>query len=530
MSDDNLTDTILTVALSNIAQSKAELPSENQLPSAMFTKAVDKLALAICITDTDSKILYANSAFSRLTGYSHEEIVGKNAAILSHNSTPARVYDQMWSQLKQQQSWSGLLVNRSKKDTVYLAELTVVPLINDAGVTTHYLGMHRDVTEIHQLEQQVLNQKVLIESMVDAAPTFIALLDENSGIVLSNRAYKSLAEDMRGREPAAELLRALEKILGDSCAPENRQSFANQEVSFEPGGGGGTRWFACSGTWFRERDVRADAFFKPIRQTYLLLIANEITTLKHQQEAVQMNAMRALLAEQERVRSMREALEGAVFQLQAPMNLIAAAHDMLERRGGANGENLALRHALRQALDVSRQALDKLQKSMPEIPPEAMVPVNINHLMREVLSLCTQRMLAAGVVVEWQPTSILPAVPGREGRLRGMFKQLVDNALDAMEHHRSEQRELHIATHLQDEMVLVTIEDTGPGVPIALQLKIFEPFFTSKDRSDRTGVGLSMVQNVVSEHRGMIHIDPDYTDGCRFRVLLPIKLGDGFSE
>ncbi|NJN48084.1 MAG: hypothetical protein HC808_18210 [Candidatus Competibacteraceae bacterium] len=79
-------------------------------------------------------------------------------------------------------------------------------------------------------------------------------------------------------------------------------------------------------------------------------------------------------------------------------------------------------------------------------------------------------------------------------------------------------------------MVLVTIEDTGPGVPSALRLKIFEPFFTSKDRADRTGVGLSMVQNVVSEHRGMIHIDPDYTDGCRFKVLLPIKLGDGFSE
>ncbi|MEZ5585156.1 MAG: ATP-binding protein [Candidatus Competibacteraceae bacterium] len=113
-----------------------------------------------------------------------------------------------------------------------------------------------------------------------------------------------------------------------------------------------------------------------------------------------------------------------------------------------------------------------------------------------------------------------------------MFKQLLDNALDAMENHRSQQRELRIATRLQDDMVLITIsEDTGPGVPPALRLKIFEPFFTSKDRADRTRfVGLSMVQNVVSEHRGMVHIDPDYTDGCRFKVLLPIKLGDEFSE
>ncbi|MEZ5585158.1 MAG: PAS domain S-box protein [Candidatus Competibacteraceae bacterium] len=46
-------------------------------PTAIFLKAVDKLALAICITDTDAKILYANDAFTRLTGYSHAEVMGR---------------------------------------------------------------------------------------------------------------------------------------------------------------------------------------------------------------------------------------------------------------------------------------------------------------------------------------------------------------------------------------------------------------------------------------------------------------------
>jgi nitrogen fixation negative regulator NifL len=431
----------------------------------------------------------------------------------------------MWNRLKQQQSWTGLLVNRHKQGTGYLAELTVAPLVNEKNETAYYLGMHRDVTALYRLEQQVLNQKALIESMVDAVPAVIALLDEQGKVILDNHEYKKLIGDMRGREPAVELLRALRESMGEAFQSGYRvgQGFHNKEVSFEPGGSGQTRWFSCSGVWFRERDAGADAFFKPGGQNYLLLMAHEITDLKRQHEAVGMNAMRALMAEQEKVRSMRETLEAVIFQMQAPINLIAAASDLLERRGEARCDSVALRSALRQAVTVGREVLAKLQASVPEVPLETLAPVNINHLLREVLVLSTNRLLASGIVVEWKPVPVLPAVSGHEGRLRGMFKQLIDNAMDAMEGNRQKPRDLRIFTSAQEDAVLVTIEDTGPGVPKHLRLKVFEPFFTSKVGPNRTGMGLTMVQEVVNEHRGMISIDPDYTEGCRFRVLLPTR-------
>ena len=492
-------------------------------PWWVFAKAVEQLPVAVCLSDVDGHILYANPAFTEITGYSAQEVLGKNASLLSHQCTPSRVYEQMWDRLTHRKPWAGLLVNRRKYGAVYLAELTVAPLIHEQDGAVYYLGMHRDVTAVHRLEQQVLNQKVLIESMVDAAPAVIALLNEQGRVILNNHEYKKLVEDMGGREPAVELMQALRESMGESFHNGYRiaQGFQDKEVSFEPGGSESTRWFSCSGTWFREQDDSADAFFKPVRQTYLLLMANEITSLKRQQEAVKMNAMRALMAEQERVRSMRETLEAAIFQMQGPINLITAANDMLERRGDSHGM-AALHSVLGQALASGRVALAKLQNSIPEVPPEAVTPVNVNQLLREVLTLCTQRLLAGGMVVEWKPAPVLPAVPGREGRLRTMFKQLVDNALDAMESHRSEPRDLRIVTWAQDSAVVVTIEDTGPGVPKELRLKIFEPFFTSKNAADRTGMGLAMVQDVVNEHRGMINVDPDYTEGCRFRVLLPV--------
>ena len=502
-------------------------PATENLPPWVFAKIVDQLTTAVCLTDTATNILYVNRAFTDVTGYSLNEVIGKNTAMLSDQCTPPRVYEQMWRQIKRGQPWTGLLANRRKRDTVYLAELTVLPVRDEWAQTVYFLGIYRDVTAMHHLEQQVHYQKALIESMVDAAPAAIALLDENGRVILDNHEYKKLVGDLRVREPATEFLSALRETLGETFpwGSHAEQGFCDQEVSFDPGGKGQPRWFSCSGVWFREQDGSAAHFFKPVRQTYLLLMANEITSLKREQEAVSMNAMRALLAEQEKVRSMREALQAAIFQMQGPLNLIAAAHDLLERRG-AQGDP-ALRNVLRQAATVGQAALERLQTLVPKVPLEAPAPVNINQLLREVLELCKQRLLAGGMIVDWKPAPMLPAITARASRLRGMFKQLLDNALDAMEGNRHEPRELRIATDVRDQAVEVVIEDTGPGIPADLHWRIFEPFFTTKRATTHTGLGLALVQEVINEQCGVITLDPGYTTGCRWQVSLPIKYAEG---
>jgi C4-dicarboxylate-specific signal transduction histidine kinase len=107
-----------------------------------------------------------------------------------------------------------------------------------------------------------------------------------------------------------------------------------------------------------------------------------------------------------------------------------------------------------------------------------------------------------------------------------MFKQLLDNALDAMEGDRHRSRELRIVTGICDQAVQITIEDTGPGIPSDLRWRIFEPFFTTKRAATHTGLGLALVQEVVNEQRGVIALDPDYTAGCRWQVSLPIKYAE----
>lgn len=492
---------------------------QTDVPLEVFHQAVEQAALAISITDPEAHILYTNPAFQQLTGYGETEVIGLKESILSYKVTPRLVYETMWAQLLRQRPWNGLLVNRRKDGSRYLAELTITPVVNDSGQTTHYLGMHRDVTEIHHLERQVQNQKTLIESVVDGTPVAIVLLDEQEKVVLDNPAHKKLIGDI-GSEPAATILSVLRQRMGETFQQNmNGAGFAGYEVQIDISSPK-PRWFTCSGAWIEELDASADAFYEPQYCRYMLLTFQDISALKEQQETIRVNSLRALLAEEERIRSLREALSGAVYRLQGPVNMLAAAMRMMERRQDNTPEPLWTH--LEEAHTAAREALESLRACIPAGIVEAAQPVNLNELLHDVLRIATPHLLAAGVVVEWQPAQDLAPIQARAQQLSGMFKQLLDNALDAIGDTRGKRRELRVALFNQLDHVKVIIEDSGPGIPAELRFKVFEPFFTTKGaKQGHIGMGLTMAQDVVADHGGIIEIDPTYTDGCRICIQLP---------
>jgi nitrogen fixation negative regulator NifL len=496
------------------------------VPPQVFRLVVEQAALAISITDAHANILYANPTFERVTGYSQAEVIGHNESLLSYQVTPKIVYETLWAQLKRQRPWNGLLVNKRKDGSRYLADLTITPVVDEAGQTTHYLGMHRDVTEVHRLERQVQNHKALIESVVDATQVAIVLLDENERVLLDNQEYKKLIGDL-GQEPAAILMGSLRAQLGPELerARASRRSLSNHEVLIEqpkrtP------RWFSCSISWFEEQDVSADAFYEPAKRNYLLLTIQDISELKQQQEAIRINGLRALLAEQERIQSLRETLSGAVYQLEGPLNMLAAAVKMLDRRKEVDTDE-PLATVLDDAVRHGRETLDTLRASIPDGAGEQVLPVDLNTILRDLLKLSTPRLLAAGVVVDWQPATGLPAIPGRATQLSTLFKQLIDNAVEALNESRGGQRELRVRTLDSLDHMEVVIEDSGPGVPEEWRYKVFEPFFTTKGADQHhLGMGLAIAQEIVARHGGTLDIDPACQAGCRMRVQLPCFPGE----
>ena len=488
----------------------------------LFVETVEQVPIAISITDKKAKILYVNEEFCRVTGYRPEDILGENESILSDKRTPRDVYRDLWRTISSKKIWRGILCNRHKSGERYLSDLTIAPMLNESGAVTHYIGMHRDITQAYESEKKVINQKLLIESVINSSPIAMVVLDDQDRVILDNHNYKALVSDLDKGEPATYFLRLLREEMGDlwSQLQSKDQGFNNREFRVESKGSQKTRWFSCAGNWFIENEVNADTFFNNTSKQYLILTLTDITRQRRQMEELHIQTLKTLMSEDERVRGIRETLLGAMHQIQMPMNQIRAAEQILRHKG--DDQHAGLLQILQQIQQSGEEAVATMQKCIPEIVQTAVIPLNLNQILHEVLLLSNQRICSNDIEVHWQPLAELPAILGSENRLRILFKQLVDNAIDAICESNGAEKRLKITTDTDADLIYVGIEDSGAGIPVEKRAKVFEPFYTTRTMGgNQAGMGLVMAKEIVNQHQGLIEIDPDCVQGCRFKISFP---------
>ncbi|MDX1551422.1 MAG: diguanylate cyclase [Marinobacter sp.] len=109
----------------------------------------------IMVTDANVTIEFVNPAFTQLTGYSPEEVIGKTPDILSSGRHDADFYQRMWHSLTIHGYWRGEIWNRRKTGELYLELLTITAITDDDGETTHYAGLFTDITQHRRDEEQI---------------------------------------------------------------------------------------------------------------------------------------------------------------------------------------------------------------------------------------------------------------------------------------------------------------------------------------------------------------------------------------
>lgn len=120
-----------------------------ELHSQQF--ALDQHAI-VSITDLNGTITYANQRFCDISGYSAEEIIGKNHRLVKSDEHPAALFEDLWQTISQCQVWHGEVKNRKKDGTFYWVNATIVPLVGRDGLPHHYIGIRTDITSNKLLE------------------------------------------------------------------------------------------------------------------------------------------------------------------------------------------------------------------------------------------------------------------------------------------------------------------------------------------------------------------------------------------
>ncbi|BBL60341.1 EAL domain-containing protein [Methylomonas koyamae] len=172
--------------------------AEEEMRIAAVTFETDA---AIMISDPGGNILRVNNAFQKITGYSAEEVAGKNPSILSSGRHDNVFYSEMWSRLLETGTWAGEIWDRRKSGQIYPKWLTITAVKNPAGATTGYVAIFTDITERKRAEAEIRN--LAFYDPLTKLPNRRLLLD---------RFNQALANSARSRQYGAVLFLDMDKF------------------------------------------------------------------------------------------------------------------------------------------------------------------------------------------------------------------------------------------------------------------------------------------------------------------------------
>jgi diguanylate cyclase (GGDEF)-like protein/PAS domain S-box-containing protein len=128
---------------------------QRDLELKQLTNAVENSGSAVVITDADGSIQYVNTRFTDITGYSLNEVIGRQPSFLKSGNTPREVYDELWSTIRRHQKWRGTLHNRRKDGSYYWSLQSISPILDENGTLTNIVSVSDDITQIKEHQQQM---------------------------------------------------------------------------------------------------------------------------------------------------------------------------------------------------------------------------------------------------------------------------------------------------------------------------------------------------------------------------------------
>jgi histidine kinase len=257
-------------------------------------------------------------------------------------------------------------------------------------------------------------------------------------------------------------------------------------------------------------------------QRVLLVTTSDITQrLEAEQQLIQASKMATL----------GEMATGVAHELNQPLSVIKTASNFfvkkIDRGETIDGAILAtLAREISSHVDRATRIITHMRQFGRKSELELTL-VQVNEVLRSAHEIFSQQLRVRGIAVTWEIDPDLPLITADPGRLEQVFINLMLNARDAITEKRAASADsatseaITLGTRCQQGQVIVTVGDTGIGLPPHMADKIFEPFFTTKKVGEGTGLGLSISYGIVKECGGTIRAVP-VEQGALFELRFPV--------
>lgn len=508
--------------LEDVSSSEEKLKKKSE-ELEKFRQAADTSFDHIVIADSNGKILYANHAAELLTGYSREEIVGNTPALWGRQM-PNEFYETMWRTIKTEKNkYAGELTNKRKDGTKYLSSLRISPILDEREDISFFVGIERDITEERQSQLKIVRHAAELEK----ANVIIAEEKERTESIL--RFLKSIGEgvfatDVEGR---VVFVNETAELMAGKVTEKEALGHSYDVFPFIHRGHDGDERLHMAEIALREKRTITfpqNTFLK--RADREIPISGTCSVIRDEKRAI-IGAITVFqdVTKRHELDQMKDSfLSVAAHQLRTPLGSMRWNMELL-LEGDLGKLPKSAKEAVQQIYDNSERMIllvnDLLNVSRIDQNKgrEEKVSIDVKKMLSDVVHAMqgeADRRLVSVVFEKTDIPSFIIMAPAKH--LYEAFQNLLSNAIK----YNKQEGKVTLSLQQHDGHFLITIADTGIGIPEDAQSKIFSKFFRASNavlkETEGSGLGLSVVKSYLEEAGASIRFESEENKGTTFFI------------
>jgi PAS domain S-box-containing protein len=392
--------------------------------------------------------------------------------------------------------------------------LTATAKRDEKGTIIGYEGLNIDITDRKKMERELKEANDFLMNLIESSVDGIIVTDMKGDILIFNKG----AEDLLGYK-AEEVVEKMNirSIYQSGVAKEVMEKLRSPDF-------GGIGKLTSFPIFHRRKDgelIEGDLSASLIYDEK----GNEIASVgifKDLRERLKMERelreIQQALLQSEKLAAMGRLTSQIAHELNNPIYGIMNTLELLKTEIPPESKR-------RRILDLSLSEIQRLSEmlrnmlsfSKPE--EEKRRPIKIDELIEGILLVMEKQMKESNIQVETSFDPEIPEIMASTNQMRQVMLNILKNAKEAM----PKGGVLTVRTGKEDNKVLVQIQDTGIGIPEEIRGKIFEAFFTTKQKVKGVGLGLSVCYGIIKDHGGEIKVESEEGKGTTFVISLPIE-------
>tara|TARA_R110002050_G_scaffold286468_3_gene436978 strand:- start:58236 stop:61358 length:3123 start_codon:yes stop_codon:yes gene_type:complete len=505
-------------------------------------------------------IIYCNKAFTEMTGYSHEEVIGVNCQFLQNDDRDQEAIVKMSNAIQNGEACRVILRNYRKEGTLFWNELSITPLYNENNELTHFIGVQNDVTEIIEnrkelerytdkleetIEGRTRELKATVEKLVETN------LDLNDQIVstkvaeekarTSQEMFKAIAQNFpKGviivfnsdfelvYVEGEELDRIdLKKSNLEGALIDDITIFSNIQKSKLKEDIQNTLAGTAISTEVDFQEQKYTVNSTPLygdqeKVVWALFVYNNVT----EQKNIQQNLEAALKIEQDLNELKSRFISMASHEFRTPLSAILSSAILIGKQNEPGHEERRMKHVFRIRNNVKNLvvilndflSLSKLEEGKVNTIPQHFELIEFSKLVVEEMEATKKE--GQQILLLTEETSIVVYLDPK------LLSHILINLLSNATKYSKEDQNIHLEISITGTHVILTVIDEGIGIPQEEQEKLFGRFFRAANATNiqGTGLGLHIVKQYVELMGGDVSCNSEIRKGTTFTVKLPLKM------